>query len=571
MTRFFTCILAVWSFSGIAQIPDYVPADGLVAWWGFNGSPQDESGSENHGTVSGAVLCPDRFGNDAQAYSFDGTSLINAGALPNLGAVPEDMTQSGWFKTSNDSFCKMPLMTRRQSTGGMGWPTVMFRYDDTGFLNYFVDDHMHYNPLGVNSPLSTAPVELNDGEWHHFAAVKSGATYTLYVDGIVAGSGTDSHSFSGSTLDFTIGYEGAFGFACERYFTGELDDLGIWNRVLSLEEILALNLSVPPHSGCTDDSACNFDEEATTDDGSCIPSGCMDPGACNYDSFAQCEGQTCTYACCPGPGCCHSSTVWDWELGQCVSANTADINNDGCVQLSDLLDLLSAFGYCEPEEAPWACGDPLSYQGYDYATVQIGDQCWFAENLRAESYQNGDVIEANLSSNEWASATSGAVSAYAESSSDTQNGSDDAIINVLAYGRLYNFWAVSDERGLCPSGWHVANDIEYTTLELFAGMDSSLVEETDWRGDHGLALLSNLSLSDSNWNGTNATGFSGIPGGLRYLDGLYYQEGMEGFWWTGDGWRRIMDGGAEVLRTAIGDVDLNEIHGYSVRCLENAE
>ena len=56
--------------------------------------------------------------------------------------------------------------------------------------------------------------------------------------------------------------------------------------------------------------------------------------------------------------------------------------------MTDLLDLLSAFGTCN--EIPWSCGDPLEYQGYDYETVQIGEQCWFAENLRAANYANGE-------------------------------------------------------------------------------------------------------------------------------------------------------------------------------------
>ena len=61
----------------------------------------------------------------------------------------------------------------------------------------------------------------------------------------------------------------------------------------------------------------------------------------------------------------------------CVKMNPADINFDGCVQLNDLLDLLSAYGDCGAEESAWQCGDPLEYQGYDYETVQIGEQCWF--------------------------------------------------------------------------------------------------------------------------------------------------------------------------------------------------
>ena len=61
-----------------------------------------------------------------------------------------------------------------------------------------------------------------------------------------------------------------------------------------------------------------------------------------------------------------------------------------------------------------SCGDPVSYQGYDYGTVLIGEQCWFAENLRNETYGNGDSIPTNLNLVEWQSTTSGAAAVYGE-------------------------------------------------------------------------------------------------------------------------------------------------------------
>ena len=68
-------------------------------------------------------------------------------------------------------------------------------------------------------------------------------------------------------------------------------------------------------------------------------------------------------------------------MQMCIGDGSGDINLDGCVQLNDLLDLLSAYGNCAAEESAWLCGDPLEYQGYDYATVQIGEQCWFLRTL----------------------------------------------------------------------------------------------------------------------------------------------------------------------------------------------
>ena len=125
------------------------------------------------------------------------------------------------------------------------------------------------------------------------------------------------------------------------------------------------------------------------------------------------------------------------------------------------------------------CGDPVSYQGYDYATVLIGDQCWFAENLRNESYRNGDAIPTGLSDNEWSSTTSGAVAIYGEDANCSEYSPDidacDPAQSLSEYGRLYNWYAVDEARGLCPSGWHVPTDGEWTVLTDFLGGTSAAV------------------------------------------------------------------------------------------------
>ena len=104
--------------------------------------------------------------------------------------------------------------------------------------------------------------------------------------------------------------------------------------------------STPVVFGCTDLEACNFDEAASVDDDSCTYSGCIDSSACNFQEDAACDDGSCDYGCCPGPGCCSLGQYWDWEVGKCFDINPADINLDGCVQLNDLLDLLSAYGLC---------------------------------------------------------------------------------------------------------------------------------------------------------------------------------------------------------------------------------
>ena len=267
-------------------------------------------------------------------------------------------------------------------------------------------------------------------------------------------------------------------------------------------------------TGCMHEIACNYDETAiiASDDCdySCIPSGCFGPGvvvgctapeAVNFNPDATCDGGCVFEAPCPG-----------------------DIDGDSSVGMSDLLDLLSAFGLqCEASvESSWSCGDPHSYQGYDYATVLIGDQCWFAENLRSENYENGDAIPAGLSDSEWENTSLGAVAVYGENAS-----------NLNEYGRLYNWYAVDDARGLCPSGWHVPTDGEWTVL-------------TDDLG--GWSVAGGKMKTTYGWygggNGTNSSGFSGLPGGGRDSAGNFYEAGNSGVWWSsspnGEGaWQRV--------------------------------
>lgn len=280
-------------------------------------------------------------------------------------------------------------------------------------------------------------------------------------------------------------------------------------------------------------------------------SGCLEPSACNYNPAACTSDESCDYTCCPGPGCCHDGTAWDMELQKCIVANPADTNFDGCVQLNDLLDVLSAYGDCGAEESPWACGDPLEYQGYEYATVQIGDQCWFAENLKATHYQSDEPLLSGLSNSQWANAQEGASCVY----------DNDALLeNQL--GRLYNFFAVNDPRGLCPSGWDVPS-LEQWVL---------LAEQVGGASEAGVHLKAS-GTDTPPWDGLNTTQFHGLPGGLRWNDdGTFSRGGESGYWWTtnqeeGLALDRRLYQGQEHLGGSSNHFEI----GFSVRCLKNAE
>ena len=95
---------------------------------------------------------------------------------------------------------------------------------------------------------------------------------------------------------------------------------------------------------------------------------------------------------------CGQGTLWDEDSQTYVVAHPSDTDFDGCVEMTDLLDLLSVFGTCV--EVPWTCGDPLEYQGYDYETVQLG-AVLVCENLRNENFNDGTPINFISENSDW--------------------------------------------------------------------------------------------------------------------------------------------------------------------------
>jgi uncharacterized protein (TIGR02145 family) len=194
--------------------------------------------------------------------------------------------------------------------------------------------------------------------------------------------------------------------------------------------------------------------------------------------------------------------------------------------------------------------------GNVYRTVPIGNQVWMAENLQTTRYRNGDNIPGNLNNDQWTNTTSGAQAVYENNSS-----------NLATYGRLYNRYAVNDSRGLCPAGWHVPSDAEWKELEMALGMTQAQANET---GDRGTDQGAQLKMPS--WGGTNSSGFSALPGGLRG-DGIgaFDYQGTSGFWWSSspDGtlaWNRALGSGdSNVSRSDYYFTD----DGFSVRCVRD--
>jgi uncharacterized protein (TIGR02145 family) len=186
-------------------------------------------------------------------------------------------------------------------------------------------------------------------------------------------------------------------------------------------------------------------------------------------------------------------------------------------------------------------------------TETIGTQRWMDKNLEGVTYRNGDVIPQVTDATAWAALTTGAWCYY---NNDPANGA--------IYGKLYNWYAVNDPRGLAPKGWHIPTDAEWTTFSNSLGGESISGGKMKTTGT-------------SRWNtpntgATNESGFAGLPGGLREpKDGNYFNLGELGNWWSASennstsAWGHYLTFDRGTLTRAYGVKRL----GFSVRCLKD--
>jgi len=776
-----------------SSVPEYVPNEGLVAWWGMDGNGEDSHTGMYDATNLTATPATDRFGNENGALMFSGSDEMRGPGGGNMDAgLSNAITLSCWLNASQFA----------QNQG-----TAVFRHSPSGVYYNWA---LHFSPLGddsnSNHPYFLAGQSLfeNNGgnvsefalqldEWHHVVLRVVDGLVDMHVDGMEVFSNQTNGSFqTTSNAEFVFGSPS---HAVNDYFTGLMDDVGIWNRGISDAEILALYQVQSPIMGCTDETACNFNPEATVDDESCfeapfiaafgvdtdsvstcsgesislsamgttsaldstlldaftmtvnsyysrttpvlesghtyrlisngrygfadgwshndpawnyawdeetgtkvycngtqdasedvrwlydgnanfqrpdndyhnndnnafcngsdktyawtiegdgnahvmswedccygdnsgsldfwlyeltgvpggpettwsngdqgatteltpsesqwvtlttmldgislcqdsiwievVTSGCNDENACNYSMLDVCNVD-CIYPlvgedCEAGAVACAEGTVWDAESQNCVVAIPAylnepgeaailnpcyfDSNGNGLVEVTDLMNVLSVFGLAcgdVPEMAEFSCGAPLGYQGYDYETVLIGEQCWFAENLRAEQYLNGEQIVHSLSNNEWQETTSGAVHFQ------------PSIFNATE--ALYNWYVINDARGLCPTGWHVSAPNDWESLIAFVGESNAAQKLKTVDGWFELS-------------GTDDYGFQGLPVGYRsHADGQFKGEQYNGFFWTPS----EVDGQPQffLLDSAFDNVQSdhsNKNAGFSVRCIIDTE
>jgi uncharacterized protein (TIGR02145 family) len=205
-------------------------------------------------------------------------------------------------------------------------------------------------------------------------------------------------------------------------------------------------------------------------------------------------------------------------------------------------------------DKPILTGTVTDIDSNTYKTVEIGEQWWMAENLKVTRYRNGDSI---------GTTTPATMDISGESTPKYQWANDGIEASVGVYGRLYTWYAVKDNRSVCPVGWHVPSHAEWTEL-------------TDYLGGEEVAggKLKEAGLthwSDPNEGATNSSGFTALPGGNRFNTGGFYNVGLLGFWWSTTeydatiAWSRVM----YLNDASVGRYSDYKVFGFSVRCVKD--
>lgn len=372
-----------------AQLPDYLPADGLVGWWPFNGNANDESGNGNDGTVNGATLTTDRDGNANSAYSFDGVNdYIEVAHSSTIDFADEQtMTLSYWFTIDELPPGGQEYQLFMKVLGGgsstVGYQTALF---NSGMLTLRAKN-------GTGTPWigsSCGPISPSSS-FYNVVHIITPVSVKCYLNGAEALNVSNDQVFGSNEESLIIGWNNSFNNMASIAFNGNLDDIGLWNRALTPEEVTALYTGVPYVAPCADPAACNFNEdgdcvyaELNLDcDGNCLNDcngngvcdedevfGCSYPTACNYSAESTSDDGSCVFPDfgydCAGnclidlnnnglcdldevAGCTAIDAVnynenATLDDGSCIITCKGDFDNDGQVTSSDLLSFLAAFG-----------------------------------------------------------------------------------------------------------------------------------------------------------------------------------------------------------------------------------
>jgi uncharacterized protein (TIGR02145 family) len=254
-----------------------------------------------------------------------------------------------------------------------------------------------------------------------------------------------------------------------------------------------------------------------------------------------------------------SQTFWDQKIQK---ATSKDINNryQTCEEWLAELQQVKMDDATLPEiETPTIIqSKPDSNKVVEIKSVLINNQRWMSENLNVDTFRNGDLIPEARTNDEWIKFGEREKPAWCYFENDPKN--------EEKFGRLYNWFAVNDPRGLAPKGWHIPSDSEWTKLKKFIDGSSSIPFFFNKKSIAGKKLKCR-----EKWNGTDDFEFCALPSGGRFFDGEFVKSDYAAFWWTST--TRISN--YAYLRSIFtSQSNLNrdkysKRQGYSIRCVKD--
>ncbi len=250
--------LSLLALPAAAQVPAYVPTDGLVGWWPFNGNANDESGNGNDGTVNGATLTEDRFGNVNSAYYFNGQSDNISVPHSNSIAITNDLTISVWKNSSGNTGGYETFVNKRGGNGEWNYSLGASHTFGPGGCPQEVNKYLtgRRNNAGAQYELRFSDYLVSDdvNQWTNVVLVIMNNTVHFYINGDLAGSSCFGNNFSIPSIDVQAPLTmGSCNCGLPEFFHGIMDDIAIYNRALTEQEIQALYTGQCPTvaSNCT--------------------------------------------------------------------------------------------------------------------------------------------------------------------------------------------------------------------------------------------------------------------------------------------------------------------------------
>jgi len=465
-------VLFVIPFGMSQELPSYVPTDGLVAYYPFNGNANDESGNGYHGTVNGATLTADR--NDVQnsSYGFDGLDDYisinsNNNQLDFFGNCC--ITISAWIKLDNNDN-QYGILTN--SDYNNIHQQYALKVESNSKLYFLAGDKL-FESNGINYSSSN----INNGQWTHTLVSYDGNKLKLYLNGNLDYENQIIDNFPESPS--SVAFIGNSWGSNNDFFSGLIDDVGIWNRALTEKEIQNL----------------------------------------------------------------YTSSSGDITLNGVVSAENNQIKNvadpthtQDAVTLGLLLENISNLqDQIDAMQAVINSGTVTDQDGNSYPYLTYGDQVWTVKNAEMVTYRDGTPIPQVTDATEWANLTIGAWCYY---DNDPSKGK---LYNWYAVAGIHDNDENTPNKELAPEGWHVPTDAEWSELENYLIANGYNYDGTTTGNKIAKAMSSTTGWNGSTSEGTpgnnqfynNSSGFNAFAVGSRYDNSSsFYNKNIEVAYWT---------------------------------------